>query len=173
MSFLRTTAFAAALLLTGPALATDVSMADGAINYSVPDNWMGIMQTSGDPEVRVFQVPDPSPTANDTLARVTITVKNVASAADFRQYVNAANTKAQGLPGYKAVRGVSNTNGPDDYVYTAQEGGKAIDYVEHYWYRGGHAIQLRCLRPASSQAGNDWIATFDKGCSTLAATLGR
>jgi hypothetical protein len=172
MNFLRTAALAAALLVAGPVLATDVSMAGGALNYRVPDSWMGIMQTQGDPEVRVFQVPDPSPTANNTLARVTVTVKQVGDAGGFQQYLSAANTKAQALPGYQPIRGVSDSNGPNVYVYTAKESGEEIHYVEHYWFHDGRAIQLRCLRPASSQAGKAWLDAFDKGCSGVAASLG-
>ncbi len=53
---------ASALVLASAAHATDVSMADGSVSFSTPDSWVGIMETQGDPEVRVFQVPDPSPT---------------------------------------------------------------------------------------------------------------
>ena len=66
MGYLRSTvtavALAVGLLAAAAASATDVSMANGSVNFSTPDSWLGIMQTDGDPEVRVFQVPDPSPT---------------------------------------------------------------------------------------------------------------
>jgi hypothetical protein len=169
----RLAVLAVALLASGPLSATDVSMAGGAVTFSTPDNWVGIMETQGDPEVRVFQVPDPSPTARNTLARVTVTVKQVGDVAGFQRYVDDANAKAQALPGYHALRGVSNTGGPNDYLYTAQEGGETFAYVEHYWFRSGRAIQLRCLRPTSTQAGAAWQASFDKGCQTVAARLGQ
>ncbi|HEX5306343.1 MAG TPA: hypothetical protein VFW82_09690 [Dyella sp.] len=172
MKLLCHAALAAALLMAGPALASDVSMANGAISFTTPDNWLGIMETQGDPEVRVFQVPDPSPTAGNTLARVTVTVKQVGDIGGYQRYVAAANAKAQALPGYQPIRGVSNSNGPNDYLYTAQESGETIAYVEHYWFRDGRAIQLRCLRPVSSQAGTTWQAAFDKGCSDVAERLG-
>lgn len=173
MKLLRHAALAAALLLTGPVFAADVSMANGSVNFSTPANWLGIMQTDGDPEVRVFQVPDPSPTASNTLARVTVTVKQVGDMGGYQQYVDAANAKARALPGYQSIRGVSNSSGPNDYLYTAQESGESIAYVEHYWYRDGRAVQLRCLRPASSQAGAEWQAAFDKGCNDVAERLGQ
>jgi hypothetical protein len=50
------------LLAATPAPAADVSMANGSVNFSTPDGWMEILETDGDPEVRAFQVPDPSPT---------------------------------------------------------------------------------------------------------------
>ncbi|HET6432044.1 hypothetical protein [Dyella sp.] len=173
MNLLRHVVLAAALLVAVPAFATDVSMANGSVNFSTPSNWLGIMQTDGDPEVRVFQVPDPSPTASNTLARVTVTVKQVGDIGGYQRYVDAAAAKARELPGYQSIRGVSDSRGPNDYVYTAQESGESIAYVEHYWYRDGHAIQLRCLRPASSQAGAQWQAAFDQGCNDVAARLGR
>lgn len=173
MTMLRRAAFAAALLLPLHALAGDVSMAGGSVTFSTPDNWLGIMETQGDPEVRVFQVPDPSPTADNTLARVTVTVKQVADLNVYHRYVSDANAKAEALPGYQLVRGVSNTSGPDDYLYTAKESGETIAYVEHYWFRNGKAIQLRCLRPAATQAGAAWQAAFDKGCRDIASSLSR
>ena len=56
MSFFRTTVFVAALVLAGASHATDISMAGGSVNFNTPDQWVGIMETQGDPEVRVFQV---------------------------------------------------------------------------------------------------------------------
>jgi aminocarboxymuconate-semialdehyde decarboxylase len=41
----------------------------GSVHFSTPSNWLGIMQVDGDPEVRVFQVPDPSPPARTTRSR--------------------------------------------------------------------------------------------------------
>ncbi|MBU6246115.1 MAG: hypothetical protein KGN77_00040 [Xanthomonadaceae bacterium] len=169
----RLALFAAALLASAPLFATDVTMAGGSVSFSTPDHWIGIMETQGDPEVRVFQVPDPSPTARNTLARVSVTVKQVGDLAGFQQYVAQSSTKAQGLPGYQPIRSVSNTGGPDDFLYTAREAGTAMAYVEHYWFRDGHAIQLRCLRPASTQAGVAWQAAFDRGCQAIATRLGK
>lgn len=173
MHLSRLALIATALLASGPLFATDVTMANGTVSFSTPDNWIGIMETQGDPEVRVFQVPDPSPTARNTLARVSVTVKQVGDMGGFQQYVSQANSKAQGLPGYQAIRSVSNTGGPDNFLYTANEAGSTMAYVEHYWYRDGHAIQLRCLRPASTQAGAAWQAAFDKGCQGIADRLGK
>jgi hypothetical protein len=173
MSILRHLAITAALLLAGQASATEISMVGGSVRFTAPDAWLGIMQTDGDPEARVFQVPDPSPTAANTLARVTVLAKQVPDMAGFQQYVSAASDKAKALPGYQPVRDVTNTNGPADFLYTAQEGGVPTSYVEHYWFHAGHAIQLRCLRPLSSQAGVAWANTFDKDCAAVAAQLSR
>lgn len=172
MSFLRTTGLiGTALLLAGNVHATDVSMAGGSVNFSTPDNWLGIMETQGDPEVRVFQVPDPSPTASNSLARVTVTVKQVADINGFQQYTSSASAKAQQLTGYKPIQAVSNSNGPNSYAYTARENDVEFSYSESYWFKGNHAIQLRCVRPAQSQAGAGWSAAFDRGCEAIAARL--
>lgn len=160
-------AFAAAMV-GGTALAADVSMADGAVHFTTPDNWLGIMETQGDPEARVFQVPDPSPTGKNSLARVTVTVKQVADVNGFNQYRSEATAKAMALPGYKAA---AVPPGPNSNVYTAQENATAFSYTEHYWFKNGRAIQLRCVRPSQSEAGADWKAAFDKGCDAIAAQL--
>ncbi|MFC5740714.1 hypothetical protein [Dyella tabacisoli] len=166
MSFLRNIVLTS-LLLAGSAHATDVSMANGSISFSTPDQWIDIMDTQGDPEVRVFQVPDPSPTATTSLARITITVKQADGAGAFQQYMNNANAKAKGLSGYQAAA----SSVPNSFVYTAQENGAQFSYSERYWFKDNHAIQLRCVRPAQSQAGPEWKAKFDKGCDAIAARL--
>jgi len=167
MSFFRTTVFVAALVLAGASHATDISMAGGSVSFSTPDQWVGIMETQGDPEVRVFQVPDPSSTGSTSLARVTVTVKQVADVSAFQQYVSSAMSKAKSLTGYQAGTGQS----ADSFVYTAQENGAPYSYSERYWFKDSHAIQLRCVRPSQSQAGAQWKADFDKGCDAIAARL--
>jgi hypothetical protein len=166
MSLFRNLVLAGALVLTGAAHATDVSMASGSVTFSTPDQWMGIMETQGDPEVRVFQVPDPSPSGSSSLARVTVTVKQVGDANEFQQYVAGAMSKAKALTGYQAGNGSA-----DNFVYTAQENGAPFSYSERYWLKNNHAIQLRCVRPAQSSAGAAWRTAFDKGCDAIAARL--
>jgi hypothetical protein len=167
MSFFRNTVIAGALVFAGATQAGDVSMAGGSVTFSTPDQWMGIMETEGDPEVRVFQVPDPSPSGSSSLARVSVTVKQVGDTAEFQQYVAGAMSKAKALTGYQASGGGS----ADNFVYTAQENGAQYSYSERYWLKGSHAIQLRCVRPAQSSAGAAWRASFDKGCDAIAARL--
>jgi hypothetical protein len=171
MNFRRYMLVTAVLALASIAVAQadDVSMASGNVHFSTPSNWVGIMQIDGDPEVRVFQVPDPSPSASDTLARVSVTVKQVANLQDFNDYVGGAVAKAKNLKNY--TPGSNNSGDQNSFIYTASESGTPYTYVERYWFRGGHAIQLRCARPSSSQAGQAWATSFDKGCSNLAATL--
>ena len=168
MSPYRSILLASALLLASAAHATDVSMAGGTVGFSTPDNWITIMETQGDPEVRVFQVPDPSPTAGSSLARVTVSVKQVGDLAAFQQYVAGATQKAASLTGYQDA---GHPAGPNSYAYTAQESGAPFRYIERYWFENNHAIQLRCVRPARSQAGTAWAADFDKGCDAIAASL--
>jgi hypothetical protein len=156
------------VLMTSIVHATDVSMADNSISFSTPDNWMAIMQTQGDPEVRVFQVPDPSPTGKTSLARVTVTVKQVANVSGFQQYIGDATAQAMALPGYKIAHVQPE---PNSNLYTAQENGTEFNYIEHYWMKNGYAVQLRCMRPTQTQAGAAWKADFDKGCNAIAARL--
>lgn len=171
MKFARYTIVAVALAIASIAVAQadDVSMASGSVHFSTPASWVGIMQVDGDPEVRAFQVPDPSPSKNDTLARVTVTVKQVASLQDFNDYVSTSVSKAKDMKNYQPVASV--TGDQNSFIYSASESGVAYTYLERYWFRSGHAIQLRCARPTSSQAGQGWMASFDKGCNELAVKL--
>jgi hypothetical protein len=171
MRFLQCFAITLALgstLLAGRVHATDVSMAGGSVNFSAPDNWLDIMDTQGDTETRVFQVPDPSPTGKSSLARVTVTVTQAPDINSFHQFMSDATAKAMVLTGYKAADVPPE---PNSNLYVAQENGAEFSYVEHYWYKNGHAIQLRCVRPAQSLAGASWKASFDKGCEAIAARL--
>lgn len=170
MTLTRSLFLATALLLAGTTYATDVSMAGGSVGFSTPDGWVTIMETQGDPEVRVFQVPDPSPTAAHSLARVTVTVKQVGDLAAFEKYVAGATQRAKSLTGYQAA---GNPDGPNSYAYTANENGAPYRYSERYWFANNHAIQLRCARPERSEAGAAWVAGFDKGCAAVAASLAR
>lgn len=171
MAFPRTAVTSAVLALgllaAAPAPAAEVSMAKGSITFSTPDNWTDIMDVAGNPEVRVFQVPDPSPTGQTVLARVTVTVTQVSGIDDFHAYQQQAASKATALPSYQAV----GTSAPHDLRYTAQEAGIPFSYRERYWYKGSYAIQLRCVRPQQSQAGAAWSAAFDRGCDAIAARL--
>jgi len=161
-------AIANTLLLAGTLHAADVSMANGSVQFRTPDDWVDILDTQGDPEVHVFQVPDSSPTGKVSLSRVTVTVKQVADMSAFQQYVGTTSAKALSLPGYKAA---AVPPGANTFVYTAQESGVQYSYSEHYWFKNGVAIELRCLRPSQSEAGPAWKAAFDKGCDAVAAKL--
>ena len=170
----HTTTLAATVLLlagTGAARADDVSMAGGSIRFSTPARWVDIMQTRGDPEVRVFQVPDPSPTGAASLARVSVTVKQVADLAAYNTYRSGAGAKARALAGYAPAAAPADAAGGS--AYTARENGLPYRYLEYYWFKGGEAVQLRCVRPQQTAAGNAWKADFDKSCHALAARLGR
>ena len=168
MIFPRTVLIASAMLLAASVHAADVSMANGQVHFTTPNGWLDIMETEGDPEARVFQVPDPSPTGKNNLARVTVTVKRVPDISSFHQYMGDATAKAMALPGYKAAE---LPPGPNSNIYTAREDAAQFSYTEHYWFKNGQAIQLRCVRPSQSQAGAAWKAAFDKGCDAVAAQL--
>lgn len=173
MNFLRPTSTTAlgligGLLLASAVHAADVSMANDNISFHTPVSWVSIMQTQGDSESQVFQVPDPSPTGKTSLARVTVTVTHVPDINHFQQFMAEATAKALTLPGYKVV---AEAPQPDSNIYTARENGVTFSYTEHYWFKHGLAIQLRCMRPSQSLAGTGWKADFDKGCASIAAQL--
>lgn len=166
ISFLAA-ALVAGLFAAASAPAAEVSMAGGSVRFATPNGWMEILETDGDPEIRAFQVPDPSPTGHTLLARVTVTVQQMPSPQGFASWVSEATAKAAALPGYQPAKASS----PDSASYTARESGITATYREMYWYHAGHAIQLRCLRPQQSQAGSAWSTAFDRGCEAIAARL--
>lgn len=153
------------LLVASPALgATDVSMMGGTIRFPVPDTWVPIMQSEGEKETQVFQVPGAS-AADATLARVSITAQKVPNLNGFQQFAGNLRSHATALTDYAPGK----ANSPTENVYTAKEGAVKLDYFERYFYSDGYAIQLRCIRPAGGDAA--FRAAFDKGCAEVAAHM--
>ncbi len=167
-SIVRHIVILAGLLLATGAAAGEVEMASGSVSFHTPDNWITIMEVQGNPEVRVFQVPDPSPTAASSLARVTVTVKPVSDVGGFQRYMDEATAKARQLTAFTETAGQAGLN---SLSYTARENGVRYAYSERYWFGNNHAIQLRCARPMESEAGSAWTDAFDRDCSALAAQL--
>lgn len=154
----------ALLLASSFAVATDVSLAGGALHVAIPDTWVPIMQSQGDvTETQVFQVPG-SAAADATLARVSITVEQVPNLNGFQQFSGNMRSRASGLKEYAAGKATS----PTENLYTAKEGSVKLNYFERYFYSGGYAIQLRCIRPTGDAK---WNASFDKGCTDVAAHM--
>lgn len=152
------------LLLASPAIgAAEVSMAEGAIRFPVPDSWIPIMQSQGETETQIFQVPGAN-AADATVARVSVTLQKVPNLNGFQQFSGNMRSRASGLKDYAAGKPA----GPTENVYKAREGTVTLEYYERYFYSGGYAIQLRCARPAGDAK---WSASFDKGCAELAARM--
>ena len=157
------------LSLSSPVCAADIKMAGGSVHFNVPEQWPQIMQSTGDPEVLVFEAPDPAAHTAATLARVSVTVKQVDDIAAFQQYLANAQAKARQLPDYADRPG---KNGLNSYAYAAKEGKTPYSYRERYWLKDHHAIQLRCVRPAQSGSGASWSSAFDRTCDVIADNLG-
>lgn len=157
------------LLLAATAVqATDYTLANGDVHFTAPASWPLVMQAKGDPEMMAFQVPDPSPTGDDTLARITVTSTKAADITGFQQYVAERIGAAHSQPSFQEQ---ADQSGPTWIHYTAVEGNHPQTYIERYYFKNGHALQLRCIRPTHSKAGAEWTAAFDRGCDAIAAEL--
>lgn len=165
---LSVTLFLLALLVAPTCFATQYTLSNGEFGFNVPEGWPRIMQTSGDPETMVFQVPDSSPSRHESLARVSVTSKQVHDITSFQHFVAQDTSHAQALPDFQLDKQRST---PTTFYYTATEGGVEQTYIAHYYFHDGYAIQVRCVRPTRSQAGSDWTQTFDRGCETVASNL--
>jgi hypothetical protein len=153
-----------ALVLAAPAAgATDVAMADGVIHFSVPESWTMIMQSSGETESQVFQVPGSSH-ADATLSRVTVTLKKVPDLRAFQQFSGDMRSRATSLKDYAP----GTPKSPTENIYSAKEGTTKLAYYERYVFTNGYAIQVRCIRPDGDAK---FSATFDKGCADVASSL--
>ncbi|HET7301420.1 MAG TPA: hypothetical protein VFJ01_12310 [Oleiagrimonas sp.] len=157
------------LVTAAPAcLAAHYTLANGNFRFYVPDGWPRIMSAQGDPEMQVFQDPDPSATSQNALARVTVTSQQVSGITSFQALIDEESSRAQGLPDYHLDKRLSTST---RFHYTATDGSVAQTYVVHYYLHDGYAIQVRCVRPTRSQAGAAWMKAFDKGCAAISDSL--
>ncbi len=151
-----------------PVLAAGYTLGNGEIHFSVPDNWLMIMeQMQGEPQFIAFQVPDASPSGKQVLSRVTVTMRQVTDIAKFRSWVKIQVRKSHRLPGYQA----NGKHYSHRFVYHALENGVRMQYLELYYFKNGYAVQLRCLRPQHDQSGETWQNTFDRGCQQIARSF--
>ena len=155
-------------IVTPACLAAHYTLANGNFRFYVPDGWPRILQTQGDPEMQVFQDPDPSATGQNALARVTVTSQHVPDIASFQALIDEESSRAQSLPSYQLDKQHSTST---RFHYTATDGSVAQTYVVHYYLHDGYAIQVRCVRPSQTQAGASWVQSFDKGCAAISDSL--
>ncbi|HEX7348057.1 MAG TPA: hypothetical protein VF264_00210 [Rhodanobacteraceae bacterium] len=147
------------------AFAADYSLASGTVKFSAPDGWPMLMEKLDGPRQFVaLQIKDPDNAA--ALARITVTTEQVDGVQGFQQFIADGTARARKLPGYVANTSVANSS---SLRYTASENNLKNAYTEVYAYRAKTAIQVRCIRPAT--APSDWIATFDAGCQSIAASV--
>lgn len=165
---LRRAALILALMASPAAFAASYTFDNGGFRFDVPDGWSRIMQTRGDPETVVYQVPDTSPTGKTVLARVSVTSKQVRDITDFQAFVASDAAHAQVLPDFQLDKDRSS---PTTFHYTASEGGIEQTYVTHNYFHDGHAVQIRCVRPSHSEAGAEWTRHFDEGCAAITSAL--
>lgn len=162
-------AFFLSLALAAPVcMASQFTFSNGHFTLTVPDGWPRIMQSHGNPESMVFQVPDPAPADHNALARITVTSQRVRDIASFQQFVATNINHARALPQFNADK---RRSGNTDLYYTANEGRMQQTYTEHYVFRDGYAIMVRCVRPSRSSAGATWTSAFDKGCASMTASV--
>lgn len=163
--------FTLSLLLVGAApacLAAQFALANGGIRFTVPDGWSRILQSPGDPEMQVFQDPDPMARSKDALARVSVISQSVPDIISFQALVNEENNRARSLPHYQLDKQRSSAT---HFYYTATDGSVEQTYEVHYSLLNGYAVEVRCVRPARTETGTGWISNFDKGCATIAGSL--
>jgi hypothetical protein len=159
------------LLAAAPgARAADYALESGAIRVHAPDAWPAIMQkTEGDPQFVVLQVANPQ--SPDTLARISVNVREVGSAVAFQDYVKTELSHAEHSAGYKeapARKGDSAT-----LRYTIDEDNERQVARLSFWHKGSHAVRLSCMRPEGAPASAQWLRDFEHGCDDLAAQLAK
>ncbi|HET6632745.1 MAG TPA: hypothetical protein VFG73_08570 [Rhodanobacteraceae bacterium] len=146
------------------------SLNQGKVHFGVPTNWVAMMQkTSGDPQLYAFQVPNAK--APDTLTRVTVSTHQVGDMTAFAAFVKNAMAKAAQMDAYasEATPGGQSTA----LRFRAEEDGDKLRFREHFYYKSGLAVTLRCVSPAAIPAASSWHRAYVRACDALAAELAK
>lgn len=162
----------AALVASATAAASaDFDLNGGSVHFRAPADWPVIMQVSeGNPQVIAFQVKDPATEGTEEGSRVTVTSKKLGDGNAFQSMVNGALEKAKQQTGFEQDK--DNTDS-SSLRYYAAESKTRYHYREHFYYKNGLGVQLRCARPVLDKTSKEWVATFEKGCDEIAASLAK
>jgi hypothetical protein len=164
---------AAALLasLSFAAAAAEFDLNGGSVHFSAPSDWPVIMQmTEGNPQVVAFQVKDPAAEGTEESSRVSVTSRKLEDAVAYQAMVRTATDKAKQQTGYEQDKDAGDAS---SLRYTATEGKARYHYREHFYFRDGVGISLRCARPMLDKTSRSWVADFEKGCDQIAGSLAK
>lgn len=171
MSALRSLFLAALAGAALPTAAADYQLNGGIVRFSAPADWAVAMQMSeGNPQVVAFAVRDPAAEGTDEGPRVSVTSRRLDDAAAFQALVNGALDKARQQSGYEQDKDNADSA---SLRYYASEGKARYHYREHFYYKAGIGVQLRCTRPVLDKTSPQWTADFEKGCDQIAASLAK
>lgn len=171
MSALRSLFFLALAGAALPAAATDYQLNGGIVRFSAPTEWAVAMQMSeGNPQVVAFAVKDPAAEGTDEGPRVSVTSRKLDDASAFQTLVNGALDKARQQTGFEQDK--DNTDS-GSLRYYASEGKARYHYREHFFFKSGVGVQVRCARPVLDKTSKQWTADFEKGCDQIAASLAK
>ncbi|MGA9421138.1 MAG: hypothetical protein WBW61_02185 [Rhodanobacteraceae bacterium] len=149
--------------------ATDRTLNNGQVHFSVPAGWSAIMEkTDGDPQAIVFQVPDPAIADGAETASVTVKTRSLQSPAEFAGAVQAEFDLSKAQPGYELDRAHSEGSA---HQYFVQRGKTRYLVRDSFFLTGTIAVQVRCQRPLIDAAPPSWIEMFESGCASVFASL--
>ena len=171
MSSLRFLAGALLLTCSLAAVGANFDLNGGSVHFSAPSEWPVIMQmTEGNPQVVAFQVKDPAAEGTDESSRVSVTSRKLSDAAAFQGMVGAAMDKAKQQTGYEQDKDNADAG---SLRYFGTEGKTRYHYREHFYFKNGVGIALRCARPVLDKTSKAWIDGFEKGCDEISSSLAR
>lgn len=167
----RALILATLIAISAPAMAADFQLNGGSVHFSAPGEWPVIMQMSeGNPQVVAFSVKDPAAAGTDETSRVTVTSKKIADGPAFQAMVNGALEKAKQQQDFSSDKDNADSS---SLRYSAAEGKTHYHYREHFYFKNGLGVQLRCARPMLDKTSKEWVADFEKGCDEIAASLAK
>ncbi len=167
----RALLFATLIASATAAASADFQLNGGSVHFSAPSDWPVIMQMSeGNPQVIAFQVKDRATEGTEESSRVTVTSKKIGDGSAFQAMVNGALDKAKQQQGYEQDKESADSS---SLRYYAAEGKTRYHYREHFYFKNGLGVQLRCARPILDKTSKEWVADFEKGCDEIAASLAK
>ncbi|HEY6545387.1 MAG TPA: hypothetical protein VIZ64_10865 [Dokdonella sp.] len=168
---MKTACLLPALLVAATAFAQDGShsLNDGKVRFSVPPEWVAVMQkTDGNPQAIAFQVPDPATQGSDDVASVTVKSRHLANAAQYAIVVREQFDHARQQPGYEADPAATDAS---THRYHVVRGKTKYLVRDSFAQVGGVAVEVRCQRPLLEATQASWNASFDAECGRVVASL--
>ena len=162
-----------ALLLTGQgaiaAGASQQTLDDGKVHFSVPSGWSTIMEKSdGNPQAIVIQAPDASAATSADAATITVKTRSLDDPSQFASAVQSEFDRSKSQPGYKRDTTVADGSA---HQYFVQRGKTRYLVRDSFFLTGTIAVQVRCQRPLIDAIPPSWTSSFDTTCGHVFDSL--
>ncbi|MEO8460308.1 MAG: hypothetical protein ABI451_07250 [Dokdonella sp.] len=148
--------------------ATDYSLNDGRVRFSVAPDWLQIMEKKdGAMQAMIFQVPDTTAVGTDDTASVTVKTHAIKNESEFTAIVQDEYLRSKEQSGYERDGAAGDSN---QHRYFVTRGATRYLIRDSFLLVPGVAVHIRCQRPLISSTPAAWNTAFDSACAKMVAS---